>query len=303
MKDWLFGGILGLLLGWTLQRCGLPRPCDVQRLLSLRQPRQTRTLITALGFTIVLAAGMGWLAVLDVDHFRVLPLHGGTILGALLMALAAGTTGYTPGIILTSLGGGKPGEALCALLGGLAAALCGAWLAEPLQALQRLFPPLEETFFRTTLTEPFLLAGGFWFHGAAGLIVLLVGLCVGRGKHPELSKAPSEPVPEATPTALDAPPTPEAAAAETVVASLPQEEPLAVDTAETTLPKEVTDALENKGKETHDKEPDEEKQAAMDPAERLLAGKTSIASEAMSAAEPVPLVRAAEDEEKKETDD
>ena len=87
MKDWLFGGILGLLLGWTLQRCGLPRPCDVQRFLSLRQPRQTRTLITALGFTIVLAAGMGWLAVLDVDHFRVLPLHGGTILGALLMAL------------------------------------------------------------------------------------------------------------------------------------------------------------------------------------------------------------------------
>ena len=86
MKDWLFGGILGLLLGWTLQRCGLPRPCDVQRLLSLRQPRQTRTLITALGFTIVLAAGLGWLAVLDVDHFRVLPLHGGTILGALLMA-------------------------------------------------------------------------------------------------------------------------------------------------------------------------------------------------------------------------
>lgn len=71
---------------------------------------QTRTLITALGFTIVLAAGMGWLAVLDVDHFRVLPLHGGTILGALLMALAAGTTGCTPGIILTSLGGGKPGR-------------------------------------------------------------------------------------------------------------------------------------------------------------------------------------------------
>ena len=110
-------------------------------------------------------------------------------------------------------------------------------------------------------------------------------------------------MPEATPTALDAPPTPEAAAAETVVASLPQEEPLAVDTAETTLPKEVTDALENKGKETHDKEPDEEKQAAMDPAERLLAGKTPMASEAMSAAEPVPLVRAAEDEKKKETDD
>lgn len=42
MKDWLFGGILGLLLGWTLQRCGLPRPCDVQRLLSLRQPRGRR---------------------------------------------------------------------------------------------------------------------------------------------------------------------------------------------------------------------------------------------------------------------
>ena len=77
----------------------------------------------------------------------------------------------------------------------------------------------------------------------------------------------------------------------------------AVDIAETTLPKEVTDALENKGKKTHDKELDEEKQAAMDPAERLLAGKTPMASEAMSAAEPVPLVRAAEDEEKKETDD
>ena len=61
--------------------------------------------------------------------------------------------------------------------------------------------------------------------------------------------------------------------------------------------------MENAEKETPQKEPDGEKQAAMDPAERLLAGKTPMASEAMSAAEPVPLVRAAEDEEKKETDD
>lgn len=299
MKVWLMGGGLGLLLGWTLQRTGLTE--HAAGLLRLKRPMQGRTTVVALGWAMLLVAGLGWLAVLDVDHLQILQLTGGTLAGAVLLGVGLGISGYTPGTALAAVGGGALLPAVCTVAGGLVGAWCWQALGEKLQAVNGLFAPVEGTLFRTTLTAPYLLPGGFWLHGAAGLVVLGVGLCIGRGRRSPAVE--TVPVQEVRPPVPETPPTPEEVAAETVVAALPQEEPLTVDTSEPTLAETEKQAAAEEAAETAQEEPVPAAETALSPAERLLAGKTPVGSEALPAAEPTPLIHPVEDAEKKRPDD
>lgn len=294
MTELGLGGALGLLLGWIFQRAGLERPQTLQEAVRMRRRTLCRMLLAALGSATLCVAFLGWLAVLDVDHLVIQPVRGGLVLGSLLLGAAAGVTGYTPGILLAQLGGGKPLAGLCALGGGVAGAVCFRLLAGPLEVVNGLFPPVEGTLFRTTLTSPYLLSGGFLLHGAVGVTLLAVGLCVGRGREePPVPKETQQPVRSAE-AAAEAPPSPEDASAETVVASLPQEEAWTLDTVPVALPPEVTSALEapppgEVGAGARPSLPEET--VAEDRSTLAHAGKTPLGSAAMPAAEPTPLIR------------
>lgn len=242
MNAWITGAVLGLGLGLCFQRIGWSEPRRVRAALSGRDRMLLRVLGTALFGGMMLVAALGWLAVLDVDHLEVPPLDGGVVLGALVMGAAMGVSGYTPGSMLAALGGGRMLPALSALGGAVAGAWCVQLLPKVTTGLRGIFPPLEGTVFRTTLTAPWLLPGGFWLHGAVGLALLLVLLCAVRHR----SEAREDPLPAAARTAEEnaqQQPTPEDAAAETLVAVLPQEEPLTLDTVPAELPEKVREAL------------------------------------------------------------
>ena len=180
MTDLWLGSGLGLVLGWIFQRAGLARPHTLKEALGMRQRSLWRMLLIALGTATVCVAFLGWLAVLDVDHLEILPLNGTLVVGSLILGAAMGFTGYTPGSMLAQLGGGKPLAGLCAVAGGVAGAVCYGWIASPVEAINGWFPEIAGTLSRTTLTSPFLLSGGFLLHGAVGVILLAVGLCVGQ---------------------------------------------------------------------------------------------------------------------------
>lgn len=261
MSAWMLGVMLGLGLGLCFQRMGWDEPRRVRAALAGRDRMLLRVLGTALFGGMVLVAGLGWLAVLDVDHLEVPTLDGGVVLGALMMGAAMGAVGYTPGSLLAALGGGRILPALSALGGAVAGAWCVQAIPGLIPALKGLFPPLEGTVFRTTLTAPWLLPGGFWMHGAVGLALLLVLLCAVRSR-PSVQE---EMLPAAARTAEEnaqQPPTPEDTAAETLVAALPQEEPLTLDTVPAELPEKVREALTEEApdaEEASSEEEDEEK--------------------------------------------
>lgn len=300
---WLGCG-LGLALGWLFQRMGLSHPGVLTEALRLRRRTLWRTLLVALGTATLCVAFLGWLAVLDVDHLEILPLNGTLVLGSLLLGAAMGFTGYTPGAALAQLGGGKPLAGLCAVGGGIAGAVCYRLAAAPLNALNGWLPEASGTLFRTTLASPYLLSGGFMLHGAVGITLLAVGLCVGR-EPPERAETLREAETENAPvrsaeSAAKAPPSPEEASAETVVAALPQEETWTLDTVPVALPPQVTQTL----KEPAEQPPSlPEETVAEDRSTLAHAGKTPMASAAMPAEEPVPVIRPEKAEKKSDRAD
>lgn len=305
MTDLWLGSGLGLALGWIFQRAGLARPHTLKEALGMRQRSLWRMLLIALGTTTVCVAFLGWLAVLDVDHLEILPLNGTLVVGSLILGAAMGFTGYTPGSMLAQLGGGKPLAGLCAVAGGVAGAVCYGWIASPVEAINGWFPEITGTLSRTTLTSPFLLSGGFLLHGAVGVILLAVGLCVGRerpgqAESPQAATHMEAPPVRSAETAAEAPPSPEDASAETVVAALPQEEPWTLDTVPVALPPEVTETLTEE--EPH--EPSLPEETTTEDRETLArAGKTPMASAATPAEEPVPIIRPQTPEEKSDRTD
>lgn len=229
MNELLIPGVTGLLMGLLLHWAGFSRPGALRDALALRRSTALRSALYALGLAMALTALLCWLAVIDVDGIVVLPLSAGTLAGGVLVGVAAGLCGYTPGTAFAGLGGGAAAEALCVLGGALLAALLLPALDGPLAALQALPPRSDATLFRVTLDEPFLLGGGFRGQACAGLLLMAVAVCVPsprmkRGAavavEPDEVILPEEPVPE-LPAAVE----------ETFVALLPGEEPLVVDTA------------------------------------------------------------------------
>lgn len=225
MRELLLGGGTGLVLGIAVQRMGLTcREC-LRQTAALRDRQALRVLLMSLGLSILLVSLLMWLAVIDVDELRVVPLHGGTVLGGLLFGSVIGWTGQTPGSAAASLGGDRFFEGAC----GVAGCLAGAAL---LPAVRSVFPAIRSllsesglTWFRVTLDKPYLFAGGFLGQGCAGLLLLALSLCIRRERP---VSAPAEKPAAPPPTSAN----PEDVREDTVVATLPGEEPVVVDMAE-----------------------------------------------------------------------
>ncbi|MGN1021509.1 MAG: hypothetical protein ACI4O7_14190, partial [Aristaeellaceae bacterium] len=225
MTEILAGGAAGLLLGMAAQGLGLGDRQLVRASIGLRSRGMLRATLYALGLGAVLTAFLGWLAVIDVDLLTVLPLDGGTLLGAAVFGVAAGLTGVTLGGALTMTGGGRFLEGLCAVAGCLAGAAALPWL-EPVRAwAQGWFPAMGQTWFRVTLDEPYLFGGGFL--GQACLGAVLAALAVILGPERAAEDAPEPAGREVPPVSTDA----QEVREDTVVATLPGEEPVVVDTA------------------------------------------------------------------------
>lgn len=224
MKSWLIPGVSGLLTGLLLHWTTLDRPFAMRNALGLRRACALRSGLSALGWGMALTALLCWLAVIDVDTIRVLPLSLGAIIGGVLFGGAAGFCGFTPGTAFAGLAC-TPVEALCVLMG------CAVmtWLMSLLEGLLlplRYAPPYADaTMFAVTLDGAFLLSGGFGGQGCVGLLLVVIALCV---PSPRLVLLTDE---EVARRAAALPP-PEPADASTFVATLPDEEPLVVDTAQ-----------------------------------------------------------------------
>lgn len=222
MKAYLIPGLLGLATGLALRWTGFHRPGALKDMLGLRRSHALRSGLYALGWAMLLAAGLCWLAVIDVDRIEVLPLNGSVAAGALIFGTAAGLSGFTPFTAPAGVGGPALPEALCTSAGCLAATLLLPLLEEPLAALRSAGPSSAATLFRMTLDEPWLLEGGFLGQGCVGLVLMSIAVCLPSPRIAEDAAPTPAPDPD--------PPLPEDAPEETFVALLPGEEPLIVDT-------------------------------------------------------------------------
>ncbi len=249
MTVYLLPGLCGLFLGLALQWTGFHRPESLRAILALRRSYALRSGLYALGFAMAATALLCWLAVIDVDTIEVLPLSAGALAGGAVLGVAAGLCGFTPGTAFAGLGGGPALPALCTLAGCLA----GTWLLPLLEelfvALRTLGPHSDATLFQVTLDEPFLLDGGFLGQGCAGLLLMVIALCIPSPRMAPLEavvqqdrlETPGEPeLPEEKVRTVEPGPTetkaleePEAEAplGDAFVAILPGEEPLVIDTA------------------------------------------------------------------------
>ena len=234
MKELVLGGMAGLALGIAMQRMQLHRRETLRCAVGLLEPAVLRRLLLSIGLGTMLTALMMWLAVIDVDTIVVPPLDGGTVLGGVLFGAVLGWSGLAPATAGAVLGAERFLEGICAVAGCVAGAMLLPWTERVFPALREWLPASANTFFRVTLDEPYLFAGGFLGQGCVGLAVVAAALCVRRAHEdpppaePEVMPAASA-EPEAAPAASDAP---EDVQEETFVAILPGEEPVVVDTAE-----------------------------------------------------------------------
>lgn len=202
MTAYLLPGMMGLLTGLMLHWARFSRPGGLRDALALRRRIPTRSGLTALGWGAVLCALLTWLAVIDVDTIRVLPLSAGTLGGGLVFGVCAGLCGFTPVTACASLTA-SPVEALCTLAGCVLGTALLPYLPS-LPAGEALSLPLKE-------------------QACAGLLLATVGLCIP-------CKAGGTVPPESPVRTAEPPPPPADAPAETFVALLEGEEALVIDT-------------------------------------------------------------------------
>lgn len=224
MKELLLGGTAGLALGIALQRMTLHRRRELRLALGLMNPPLLRCLLLSLGAGAMLVSLLMWLAVIDVDTITPPPLDGGTILGGLLFGGALGWSGLAPATAGAVLGADRFFEGLCAVAGCVAAAFCLPYAEKVFPSLRSWLEGGASTWFRVTLDEPYLFAGGFLGQGCLGLIITVAALFF-RSAPPTSGEAP----PPAPAQVSDEP---QAVQEETIVASLPGEEPMVVDATE-----------------------------------------------------------------------
>ncbi|MBR4080809.1 MAG: YeeE/YedE family protein [Clostridia bacterium] len=225
MTRLVLDGLIGLLLGVALHLTGMDRADSVRETLHFRRRGEGKALLWASGVMAVTVSLLTWLAVIDVDDIPVLPLTGMTLVGGAICGLSWGLTGFTPETALSSAGGGRLTESLCALAGCAAGAYLTPYAKKLLSGTLAWFQPVEKTLFRFTLDDGYLLPGGYLAQGCIGLILLAAAVCVRHFRPPE-TVVPATPVTD--PPSVE----PEAVQEETVVVTLPGEEPVVVDTEE-----------------------------------------------------------------------
>lgn len=206
LTDFILPGALGLLLGLTLRWTRLCRPESLRHALALRLCHETRSLLYAVGAFIAMAAGLMWLAVIDVDGVIVLPLSAGTLAGGAVFGIAAAISGFTPLTAIAGPGSGRPAQALCTLAGCLTGALLLPLLSGPFARLQSLPPRLDATLFATTLDEPFLLGGGFLGQACMGLLLTTIAAVIPSNRLKQAAAA--APAPTLRPAGRPLPPIP-----------------------------------------------------------------------------------------------
>ena len=258
MRELLLGGGTGLVLGIAVQRMGLTRRECLRQTAALRNRQALRVLLMSLGLSTLLASLLMWLAVIDVDELRVVPLHGGTVLGGLLFGSVIGWTGQTPGSAAASLGGDRFFEGACGVAGCLAGAALLPAVRGVFPAIRSLLPESGLTWFRVTLDKPYLFAGGFLGQGCAGLLLLALSLCIRRERP---ASAPAEKPAAPPPTSEN----PEDVREDTVVATLPGEEPVVVDMAEEPAESENAPVMEESPSAEPENAPVVEEPSAAEP--------------------------------------
>lgn len=233
MTAYLIPGVLGLLTGLLLHWTGLSRSVGVYHALGLRRSIPLRSGLSALGYGFAGTALLTWLAVIDVDLIKVLPLSLGVLIGGALLGVCCGLCGFTPTTAFASLGSGVALEALSTLAGCFAMTWLLPTLSGLISPLQSAAPHSAATLFEVTLDEPFLLGGGYLGLGCVGVLLVVIAVCIPNPKPVILTeeaiaaKAAEVPVPDPAPEDV---PDPESAADEAFVAILEGEEPLIVDT-------------------------------------------------------------------------
>ncbi|MBQ8655125.1 MAG: hypothetical protein IJ507_09325 [Clostridia bacterium] len=227
MTELIAGGAAGLLLGMAVQRLGLTNRDNVRGSIALLRRSITRRVLYGIGWAVALTALLGWLAVIDVDLLQVIPLHGGTVAGAIIFGAAAGLTGLQTGTAPAMIGGGRFLEGVCGTAGCLIGTMALPRVLPILEGVRTLLPGSGYTLFRVTLDEPYLLPGGFLALGLTGAGMMVVAMLI----RPEPLEEPVQTAPEEeAPQEVSA--EPETVQEETVVALLPGEEPLVVDSAD-----------------------------------------------------------------------
>ena len=269
MRELLLGGGAGLVLGIAVQRMGLTRRECLLQTAALRNRQALRVLLMSLGLSTLLASLLMWLAVIDVDELRVVPLHGGTVLGGLLFGSVIGWTGQTPGSAAASLGGDRFFEGACGVAGCLAGAALLPAVRGVFPAIRSLLPESGLTWFRVTLDKPYLFAGGFLGQGCAGLLLLALSLCIRRERP---ASAPAEKPAAPPPTSEN----PEDVREDTVVATLPGEEPVVVDMAEEPAESENAPVMEEPSTAEPELSPAED---AGDTAEALSSAEKTVSQD------------------------
>lgn len=225
MTQLVAGGILGMLMGIGLQRCGLTDRCSLRRAMALHRRNPVRRMLMLTGLSTLLTAFLAWLAVIDVDKLQVLPLHAGTLLGGVIFGAAAGAIGALPGTLPGGIGGGRCLESLCGTVGCVLGALLLPHLQPWFSRIQSLATLSADTLFQVTLDQPYLFAGGFLGQGCIGILLMIVAWVIPADP---VDAAPQEPSPPpAEPVSTDA----QDVQADTVIVQLPGEEVLVVDTA------------------------------------------------------------------------
>lgn len=225
MTAYLIPGVMGLLTGLILHWAGFHQGENLRLSLAWRRSLALRTGLTALGWGVMLTSLLMWLAVIDVDTVTVLPLSLGALLGGLLTGVLLGLCGFTPTTSFAGLTTGSGVECLCLIAGCCLGTLLLPRLDGLLTPLRTASPYSVATLFRVTLDEPYLLSGSFLGLACAGLLPVVMAICIPSPRPViiELPEPPAEDSPEPAPD-------PESAGEEAVVIALEGEEPLVIDT-------------------------------------------------------------------------
>ena len=116
----LFGLLVGVGMGWLLQRVGASSPGVIARNLRLEQLTIIKFMLLTIAVGTVVAHS---LALVIPMHFDIKPLYlAGVLLGGLIFGVGFALSGYCPGTCVVGAGEGRR-DALFAIGGGVAGAL------------------------------------------------------------------------------------------------------------------------------------------------------------------------------------
>lgn len=115
----VFGLLVGVAMGWLIQRAGASSPRAIARNLRL----EDFSVIKFMAFTIAVGTVVTYvLALVAPMHFDIKPLYlAGVLLGGLVFGVGFAVSGYCPGTCIVGAGEGRR-DALVALAGGITGA-------------------------------------------------------------------------------------------------------------------------------------------------------------------------------------